>query len=104
MLNLGFLQNPQPPGFARGSYRPLNQKQFVTEGSAKSLQVVNMKDPGDDGREARQGYDKLIKDMPECAIEKLGALNTRTERFTALTSPCRKHSGELVAVDHTRDY
>ena len=66
--------------------------------------MVHLKDSSDLGHEAREGYDKLIEHMPECAIEKLGALNTPTERFAALTSLCRKHSGELVAVDHTRDY
>ena len=104
MLNLGFLQEVTPPGFASGSHQTVCQKKFVTQGNTKSLQVINMKDPGDVGQRAREGYDKLIEDMPEIAIEKLGILDTPTKRFAALTNLCRKHSGELVAVDHTRDY
>ena len=46
---------------------------------------------------------KLVERLPQCAIEKLGDVDSLQERFNAITNLTRKHSGELVAIDITRD-
>ena len=49
---------------------------------------------------------RLIEVLPQCAVEKLGkqTLDDMQHRYACLTLLTRKHSGELVAADQTRDY
>ena len=73
MLNLGFLQESQPPGCARGSRLLFEQKNFVIERKSRILQVLHVKDSSDLGQESYTCYNKLIQHIPECATEKLDA-------------------------------
>ena len=56
-----------------------------------------------EGENLREKYKKLVEHMPLCAIDKLGDLGSPQACFNAITNLTRKHSGELVAIDLTRD-
>ena len=70
------------------------------------MRLTKFKDGNEAAERLRMEYRKLIEVLPQCAVEKLGkeTLGDMQHRYACLTQLTRKHSGELVAADQTRDY
>ena len=68
--------------------------------------MTKFKDDNEAAERLRMEYSKLIEVLPQCAVEKLGkeTLGDMQHRYACLTQLTRKHSGEFVAADQTRDY
>ncbi len=100
LLDLSSLLKETPAGFATGELA----QDFLKRGGKKSLWVTHLKGNDVEGDRLRQKYCWLVRYMPQCVIEKMGDDMAFQKRFEVLTNLTRKHSGELVAADKTRDY